>query len=459
MTTVDAHATPPLLSGAKPLIGHLLEFRGDRQALFRRGFQEHGHVFTIKLGPQPIAVLIGPDNQEIFFLQTDERLNIATPYKFLEAAFGPVLFIAPHDVYLRQRPLVLQAFRRQKMMHYVCVMQTEVQHWLDSLGDSGEVELTEAINHLVQQVAGHALMGERFQQQVGPAFWKLYGDLSLSLDPVLPPHWPLPKFQRRDRARARMKEILQPIIAERRRHPEQYDDFLQDFVNQSYPDGAEVEDEVLLALMLGLMFAGHETTAGQAAWTIIQILQNPDYQRLVQAEIDALLPTGREMDEQVMRQMQHVSWAVKETERLRPSADLLLRDVDAPIEAGGYQIPAGWRVMVAAEVAHVLPELWENPQKFDPLRYAPGREEHKQHRFSLIGFGGGAHKCMGMNFANNEMMIITALLFQQYDLELLTKDPQIRRGVGANRPSETWLRYRARRKADDQEPAEQPAVV
>lgn len=459
MTTVDVQTTPPLLSGAKPLIGHLLEFRGDRQALFRRGFQEHGHVFTIKLGPQPVAVLIGPDNQEIFFMQTDERLNIAKPYKFLEATFGQVLFIAPHDVYLRQRPLVLQAFRRQKMMHYVHVMQREVQRWLDSLGESGELELTAAINNLVQQVAGHALMGERFQQQVGPEFWELYEDLSRSLDPVLPPHWPLPRFRRRDQAKARMKEILQPIIAERRRHPEQYDDFLQDFVNQSYPDGAEVEDDVLLALMLGLMFAGHETTAGQAAWTIIQILQNPDYQQLVQEEVDAVLPPGREIDEQAMRRLQHVSWAVRETERLRPSADLLLRHVDEPIEAGGYQIPAGWRVMVAAEVAHVLPELWQNPERFDPLRYAPGREEHKQHRFSLIGFGGGTHKCLGMNFANNEMMIITALLFQQFELELLTADPEIRRGVGANRPSETWLRYRARQRTAAHEPEEQPEAV
>jgi sterol 14alpha-demethylase len=447
--TADARPTPPLVSGAKPLLGHLLEFRGNRQELFQRGYREHGEVFAIKLGPQPVAVLIGPDNHEIFFMQTDEELNISTPYQFLEAAFGQVLFIAPRDVYLRQRPLVLQAFRRQKMMRYAEVMQEQTQRWLDTLGESGELELTAAINNLVQQIAGYALMGEEFQKEVGDEFWQLYIDIGLSLDPVLPPRLPLPKFIRRDRARQRMKEILSPIIAERRRNPEKYDDFLQDFVCQSYDDGTQVEDDVLLSLMLALMFAGHETTAGQAGWTIIQLLQHPGYLQLVQEEIDDLLPPGTAVDDKVMRGLQHLSWAVRETERLRPSADMLYRDVDEPIEAGGYHIPAGWRVQVATEVAHMLPDFWEHPEQYDPLRYAPGREEHKQHRFSLIGFGGGTHKCMGMNFANNEMMIITALLFQQFELELLTKEPVIRRGLGANRPSETWVRYRAREHRPD----------
>jgi sterol 14-demethylase len=451
MSTVDATAsgvavkeTPPVLSGGKPFLGHLLEFRKNRRNLFERGFREHGPVFTIKLGPQPVAVLIGPDAQEVFFTETDKRLNISTPYKFLEAAFGKVLFIAPHEEYLRQRPLILPAFGRRKMARYVQVMQREVQKWLDSLGDEGQVELTAEINRLVQEVAGYALMGDAFQEEVGQKFWSLYEQISLSLDPVLPPHWPLPKFIRRDKARDEMKAILKPIIAERRRNPDAYEDFLQDFVNSSYEDGSPVEDEVLLSMMLGLMFAGHETTAGQAAWTVIQLLQHPEYLKLVQAEIDEFAPPGTEIDGRVMRNLQYVRWAVQETERTRPSADMLYRDVDEPVEAGGYVIPAGWKVQVAAEVAHRLPELWEEPEKFDPLRYSPERQEDKQHRFSLIGFGGGMHKCLGMNFANNEMAIITTLLFQQYEVELLTPEPGILRGNGANRPTETWIRYRKR---------------
>jgi len=123
---------------------------------------------------------------------------------------------------------------------------------------------------------------------------------------------------------------------------------------------------------------------------------------------------------------------------------MLLRDVDADVEVGGYRIPAGWKVQVAQEVAHQLPDYFADPDKYDPLRYAPGREEDKADRFTLIGFGGGTHKCTGMNFANNEIAVITALLLRQFELELVTKDPRVSHGVGAAKPSPTVVRYRRR---------------
>src|SRR5690606_1436145 len=172
-------------------------------------------------------------------------------------------------------------FRREKMAHYLTIMERETQKWLDSLGESGRFDVSETMGWLTQNVAGSALMGDRFQAEVGREFWDLYADLGRALDPILPPNLPLPKFWRRDKARARMNELIQPILAERRANPDLYDDFLQDFVNARYADTDEpVEDEVLLNLMLALMFAGHETTAGQAAWNVILLLQHPDYLKL-----------------------------------------------------------------------------------------------------------------------------------------------------------------------------------
>ncbi len=435
--------TPPVLSGAKPGLGHLLEFSKSRPALISRGLKERGRIFTIKLGPQNVAVLIGPEYHRTFFMETDKKLNIGTPYKFLRASFGEVFFIAGHEEYLRQRPFVTQAFRREKMAYYITIMQREVQKWLDSLGEEGSFDIVEAMGRLTQNVAGSALMGDRFQAEVGREFWDLYVDLGKSLDPVLPPNLPLPKFIRRDKARARMGEILRPIIEERRANPDAYNDFLQDFVNSRYADTDEpIEDEVLLNLMLGLMFAGHETTAGQAAWNIILLLQHPEYLARVQEEIEQVAPWGHAIDLKTLHGQTYMGYAVTETERLRPSADMLLRDVDEAIEIDGYHIPAGWKVQVASEVAHRLPDLFAEPDYYDPLRFAPGREEDKSDRFALIGFGGGGHKCTGMNFANNEITVITTLLLQQFDLELVTRKPQVARGTGANRPTSTIVRYR-----------------
>jgi sterol 14-demethylase len=434
--------TPPVLSGALPALGHLTEFSRDSAKLLLRGYEEHGRIFTIKLGPQNVAVLIGPEYHRPFFMETDKKLNIGTSYKFLRATFGEVFFIAGHDEYLRQKPFITQAFRREKMAHYIQVMAREVQKWLDALGDEGRIEIVAEMGQLTQNVAGSALMGDRFQAEIGREFWDLYEHLSRALDPILPPNLPLPKFWRRDRAKARMAEMLKPIIEERRAHPEEYNDFLQDFVNARYADTAEpIEDELLLNLMLGLMFAGHETTAGQAAWNIILLLQHPVYLALVQKEIERVSPYDKPIDGKTLHALTHLGYAVQEVERLRPSAGMLMRDVDEDIEIGGYRIPAGWKVQVATEVAHRLPEVFEEPDYYDPLRYAPGREEDKADRFTLVGFGGGTHKCTGMNFANNEIAVITALLLQQFDLELVTHKPHVSRGMGANRPSPTYIRY------------------
>ncbi len=433
--------TPPLVSGALPGLGHALEFQRNRSGLVKRGFAEHGAVFAIKLASQHVAIVIGPEHQKKFFMETDKALNIQEPYRFLRPMFGDVLFLASPEDYKSQRPLVQELFKREKMLHYVDVMQEEVQKWLDGLGEQGEIELVGEIVHLVQEVAGNCFLGPEVHQQIGREFWDLYVHLSRSLDPLLPPNWPLPKFIRRDRARARMLEILRPIIAERRQHGDQYDDFLQDLVSKKHADGREYEEELIVNLLLGLMFAGHETTAGQAAWTIILLLQNPDYLALVQQEIERVAPYGVHIDSQRFLQLEHISWAVREVERMRPSAEMLMRTVHEDIEFGDYIVPKGWLVQVAQEVGHNLPAIFDHPDRYDPLRYAPDRAEDKKDRFALFGFGGGTHKCTGMNFANNEMTIITALLFQQFDVELVTPNPGIERGLGASRPQKTIIRY------------------
>lgn len=106
-------------------------------------------------------------------------------------------------------------------------------------------------------------------------------------------------------------------------------------------------------------------------------------------------------------------------------------------------MPKGWRVMVSGAVSHHLGAQFKEPERFDPDRFSAERAEGVD-PFAIVGFGGGRHKCTGMSFAKNEMAVILAKLFARFDLELITKDPVIVRGSGANRPSPTVLRYQRR---------------
>ncbi|BAZ10801.1 cytochrome P450 [Calothrix sp. NIES-4071] len=78
-------------------------------------------------------------------------------------------------------------------------------------------------------------------------------------------------------------------------------------------------------------------------------------------------------------------------------------------------IPPGWGIILSQALTHKLPTLYTNPEKFDPARFAPPREEDKKDPYGLVGFGGGAHMCIGMEFGKMEMKIFLSKLLKEYD--------------------------------------------
>jgi sterol 14-demethylase len=435
---------PPFASGGLPVLGHVIEMIRDRQSLFKRGYTEHGDLFALKLGPQNVLVITGAEYNRLMYTETDKRLNMQDGYTFLKEAIGEVLFTANAETYYNQRPLLQEVFRRERMGGYIQAMNIEIQKWLDGLGQSGEVDITAEMLRLTQYVAGHAFIGPNFRAELGEEFWDHYRDISLSLDPVLPPTLPLPKFKRRDRAKKEIKRILMGLIDKRRQHPDQYDDLITALLTTPLKDGTTLSDQTIVDIFTGLIFAGHETTAGQAAWLLALLLQHPDYLDLVKDEISAHVRYGAELDGHTLSKLEHLYWAIDETTRMRPSADTQLRTVEEPMTFGPYEIPAGWRVMVNAINSHNLPDVFDKPEQFDPLRFSPERGEGKN-TYAIVGFGGGIHKCTGMNFAKNEMAIIAARFFQQFHAELLSNDIRVVSGHGANHPSPVWVRYQRKR--------------
>ena len=433
---------PVMIKGGVPLLGHLVAYITKQDVLFRRGAREKGDVFGLNLMGQKVAVLTGAEAKEAFFNETDKSLNMNQAYDFLRAIFGEVAFLAEHETYLNHRPILHALFSRQRMLAYVDVMVKVVEQWLEGLGESGEMELTSEIMDLVKEVAGRSFLGHEVNNQLGDRFWQAYDDLSRSLDPVLPPHWPLPKFIRRDRAKKYLRDVLAPLVKERRQHP--VDDPFQMLVEVRMKDGTLPSDEVIVQLLMALLFAGHETTAGQAAWTVIQLIQHPDYLAEVREELIAVLGEGKPIDQATLRDLPLLKMAVDETSRMRPSAEIIMRTVDQDVQIGDLVIPGGWMVQTAAAVDHFREDLFENPYQYDPHRFSKERREDRGEKHAIISFGGGLHKCAGMNFAYNEMMVIGALLLQKFDLEIISGDPVVVRGLGSSRPSKTRVRYTRR---------------
>jgi cytochrome P450 len=90
--------------------------------------------------------------------------------------------------------------------------------------------------------------------------------------------------------------------------------------------------------------------------------------------------------------------AFKEAVRLIPPVISLPRRAMREFEFGGLTIPAGARVYTSVLFAHRMPEIWPEPERFDPLRLSE-ENSRGRHRFAYAPFGGGAHMCLGLHFA------------------------------------------------------------
>ena len=436
---------PPMASGGLPVLGHVLQFLRDPTALIERGYHEHGSVFSLQIGPKRVVILLGPENNRFFFSETDKLLSIREGYPFFLKMFHErFYFFAEFEKYLEQQAMILPRFQPQQMHQYVTTMADETFALMDRLGESGTFDLIPTLGPLVMHIAARAFLGDDFRQHMGSHFFSDFRQFSGGMEPVLPLWLPLPKLIRSQRAKRKFHKILGELIEERRHNPVNPPDFLQTLIGSHYSDGRPLDDGLIINLILLLVWAGHETTAGHISWGLIDLLQHPTYLQSVRDEQAGILGNGRDLAMTQVRQLHRIDWALKETERLHPVAFVLMRKAAKPFAWQGFRIPQDAMVFVAPTLSHRMPEVFPDPDRYRPERFSPEHDESRQPH-SLIGFGGGIHRCVGVHFAYLEMKIALSLLLQQYDFTLLDPEPHPVRGTKTKWPaSPCRVHYRRR---------------
>ncbi|MCB2065319.1 MAG: cytochrome P450 [Erythrobacter sp.] len=440
-------ATLPPIDGGAPLIGHLAQFFRDPVAVLRRGYQTRGKLFSFKLAGRRMNVMLGPEHNKFFFEETDKLLSIRESMPFFIKMFSPDFYsFAEMDHYLRQRAIIMPRFKAASMKQYVGIMAEESLRLVDRLGDEGEFDLIPTLGPVVMDIAAHSFMGREFHQKLGHEFFDLFRDFSAGMEFVLPLWLPTGKQIRSQRAKKKLHAILQGWIDKRRAEPLAEPDFFQDMIGTTYPDGTPVPDETIRYLILLLVWAGHETTAGQVSWALADLLQNPGYLQVLRDELGTVLGSGDGSDmgwEQTIA-LAKMDLALRETERLHPVAFILSRKANEDIEREGYRIRKGEFVLLAPSVTHRMTETFRNPDAYDPERFNPENPEAQIESNSLVGFGGGMHRCAGVNFARLEMKVLLAILLQHYDMELLDEVKPVA-GAGTYWPAQPCrVRYRKR---------------
>ena len=107
--------------------------------------------------------------------------------------------------------------------------------------------------------------------------------------------------------------------------------------------------------------------------------------------------------------------AFKESLRLIPPVPSIPRCAMRDTEFGGFMLPAGTRVNVNPLYTHHMPDIWVEPEKFDPSRFADENSRNR-HKFAFVPYGGGAHMCLGLNFAYLQAKCFAVHLLSQHDV-------------------------------------------
>jgi cytochrome P450 len=181
-------------------------------------------------------------------------------------------------------------------------------------------------------------------------------------------------------------------------------------------EGEMLTDDEIVDHMVFIMVAAHDTTTSAMTMMAYELARNPDWQDECRAEIMAESDSALSFDS--LKRLEKLDWTFKEALRLYPPIGVIPRRALREFEFGGYRIPANTTIMVNVAFIQRIPEWWDNPEKFDPLRFSPERAEHRRHPYSWFPFSGGAHQCSGMYMALMQAKAFYSLLLRKYRLRL-----------------------------------------
>lgn len=372
-------------------------FWTDRGQCLADLYGQHGPIFRARHLKADVVFMIGPEANR--FLLVDQRQGCSNARgwaHFFGDDGGPpnLLTMDPPD-HPRHRRILAPAFAARRVEEHWPLIESVVGRRLVRWAARGEIEVYEEARTIAFDLVARAFLG----LQPGP-------ELELGRRVYL--------HGGGGHAGA-FRVLMRRKIEARRARP--IDDALGLLARAHDEAGEPLSDAQLLAHAEIILVAGYETTASLGAWALYLLATNPEYAARVREERAAVL-SGVALTPAALRAMPTLDCSLTEAERLYPPVPTVPRGIVADLVFAGHALPAGTLVLYSPAATHMLPGVWAEPQRFDPDRFAPPREEHRRTPYALAGFGGGPRVCIGMSFARAELLAVLSEALARYRLKV-----------------------------------------
>lgn len=401
-----------------PSIVQLVRLYRDPIGFITSQERRYGELFTIRFpGGENALYITDPELAREAFA-TDKTIGLAGAgrARFLEPVVGESsLLTLDGPEWERHRHLLVPPFHGERIERFedriAELAAAEAETW-----SAGEMAMRPAMTRITLEVILRVVFGIAEGEHLD----RLRERLPTMIDAGARYAWLPPKLRDRlerggrrlparvvpggrfVRLREQVNEVLYAEIGARRAEPdlERRDDVLSMLICARDEDGGQMSDRELRDELIGLLVAGHETTATGLAWAFERLSRHAHALDRLTAEVDAGQDT-------------YLDAVVKETLRTRPVVFDVVRIISEPFEIGGYEIPAGWYLAPGIAAIHHRAADWPDPWSFRPERFSDQRPNLR----AWIPFGGGRRFCIGSHLALMEMRTILREILLRVSVE------------------------------------------
>jgi cytochrome P450 len=399
-----------------PIFGHLREFRTDRAGILTRLGIEHD-IVRVPMGLLRNLVSVGSPAiaNEILSTKASSFKKAPGLTIMLRPVLGNGLLTSDGDFHASQRKLLAPAFAHKRISSYATTMAVRANRFAESLRDGESLDVADAMMRLTFEIVGKTLFDAELNDdasEVAVALTTVMECMFRQLESLvpIPPAIPTPSNLRYQRAVRQLDRLVYRIIRERRAVSEDRGDVLSMLLAARDEDGKPMSDKQVRDEAMTLLMAGHETTANALSWTFHLLAQHPTERETMEKELDAL---GRNPTYDDLAKLPYTLAVFKESMRLYPPAYMVARRAKEDVTVGAnHVIEKGSICFVSVIGIHHRPDVFADPERFDPTRFL-GDKEKQLPRCAYLPFGAGPRVCIGNHFALMEGHVLLATIARQ----------------------------------------------
>jgi len=285
-----------------------------------------------------------------------------------------------HDppIHTRLRSVISKALSQQSIIAIEPRIRALAHELVDSFVDDGRADLIAQFAYPLPMIAMTAFLGlprkdvQFFKQWSDEWSMLMWGNL------------PLKQQVECARGYVVFQNYIAATINERQQTLQ--DDTITKLLKALQEDEYPLSMPEIANIIMGLVFAGHETTTKLISNALLLLLRNPDKWLALQKDLRLAVNV------------------VEETLRMESPAQGVCRTTTETVELGGIVLPPRTRLLLMFTSANRDETHFTEPDRFDI---------HRTHQKPHFGFGGGNHLCLGASLARLECHIALEVLTQR----------------------------------------------